>query len=148
MTPEDSTKIANYIIRVIDLLEEHVEVYTSSDDNNRYCVAYHENDEDEVESKMFIYGSEEEGIKLTFSQYSKNKYKTIGFDKDEYFNLSVQNNLVLDYDNLKRVLDRFSVTDSVIVVRMKYKIIQSIIKGELDEHSPISYGRRTKIDLF
>lgn len=147
MTPENSTKIANYIIRVIDLLEEHIEVYTS-DLNTRYCVAYHENDEDEIASTIVMYSSETEGIKLSFSQFTKNRFKNSGFEKDDYFNCSVETDLILDYDNLKRVLERFCSTDSLIVVRMKYEIIQDIIKGELDEHSPISGSRRTEIGLF
>lgn len=147
MTHENSTKIADYIIRVIDLLKDNLEVY-SSNSENRYCVAYHESDEDEIESKMLIYSSELEGIKLAFSQFSKNRYKSLGFEKDDYFNCSVENDLILDYDNLKRVLDHFCNTDDVIVIRMKYKIIESIVKGELDEHSPVPGIRRTKVDLF
>lgn len=147
MNYENSTKIANYIIRVIDLLEEYDEVY-SSVPYSRYCVAFHDNDEDEIESRIMMYSSETEGIKLSFSQFSKNRYKNSGFEKDDYFNCAVENDLILDYDNLKRVLDRFCSTDSVIAIRMKYEIIQGIVTGEIDEHSPIPGDRRTEAGVF
>lgn len=143
MTPENSKKIADYIIRVIDLIKDCAEVYQVQLDNgyeNRYCVAYHETNDDEPCSKLLMYSSEDDGIKLVFSQLTKKQYLSLGFEKDEYFNCSLKNDLVLDYENLKRVLDRFCSTEGIIIIRMKYSIIEGILKGEIDEHSPVSFG--------
>ena len=136
MTTEESKRLADYILSVINTLKtERISIQQVGD--YKMDVGYYETDEDEYYSELKIFNTEKDGIKFGFGAAQKAKILSEGVDKDDYFNISLSRDLLLNYEDLSRVLAEFSKIEDVYHIIITNYIYNLVIQGKLDEHTTI-----------
>lgn len=136
MNTEESKRLADYILSVICTLKtnsiavQHIGKY-------RMDVGYYKTDEDEYYSDLKIFNTENEGLKLVFGDDQKKNILENGVDKDDYFNVSLTKDLLLNYEDISRVLIEFSQIREVCQIVITYYIYKLVIEGKLDGHTTI-----------
>lgn len=136
MSTEESKRLADYILSVINTLKtESIAIQQIGE--YKMDVGYYETDEDEYYSELRIFNTEKDGIKFGFGTAQKEKILSEGVDKDDYFNISLSRDLLLNYEDLSRVLVEFSKIQYVYHILITNYIYNLVIQGKLDGHTTI-----------
>jgi len=132
MTEEESSRLRNYILSVIDILSTD-NIVEQVIDNNIITVGYIDSDDDESTSSLEIFNSLNDGLHLSFDHALKVQLTNDGLDKDDYFNLSLEYDLILSFEDLKMVLNGFCNNEKFFNIRIPYSVFCYIKQGKIDE---------------
>jgi len=132
MTEEESSRLRNYILSVIDILSTD-NIVEQVIDNNIITVGYIDSDDDESTSSLEIFNSLNDGLYISFDHALKVQLTNDGLDKDDYFNLSLEYDLILSFEDLKMVLNGFCNNKKFLNILIPYSVFYYIKQGKIDE---------------
>ncbi len=135
MTKEETQRILKYILSVFKTLSTSIIAKQILLSTNNVDVGYR--NVFDYTSTIKIYFDNENGTGFHFSPELKKDLLEKGFDKDDYFNLSLSYNLIFNYEDLLFLLTEFCKIPYNVTVTIPVFILELIKNGKLDEHTTI-----------
>ncbi len=135
MNKLETHRVLKYLLSVFNTLSTSMIAEQILLNTNNYPVGYR-NEIDDT-SVIKIYFDYENGTAFNFSSDLKKDLLEKGFDKDDYFNLSLSYNLVFNYEDLLFLLTEFCKIPYTVNVTIPVFILELVKNGKLDEHTTI-----------